>query len=59
MLPSMKAGGWNLGVGLVALAAGLSGQFALPGTTSSTPLVVAGAVLAAFGFFQLWRSRHQ
>jgi hypothetical protein len=55
----MKAGGWNLGVGLVALAAGLSGQFALPGTTSSTPRVVAGAVLAAFGFFQLWRSRHQ
>jgi hypothetical protein len=53
----MKAGIWNLGFGLLAVAAGASGQFALPGTTSPTPLIVLGAVLAAFGVFQLWQSR--
>jgi hypothetical protein len=58
MLPSMKAGGWNLGLGLVAFAAGYSGQFALPGTSGPTPLMIAGGALAAFGFFQLWRTRH-
>jgi hypothetical protein len=53
----MKSGVWNLGFGLVAVAAGLSGRFALIGTNSTTMLVVAGAALAAFGVFQLWRSR--
>jgi len=53
----MKAGIWNLGFGLVAVAAGASGQFVLPGTSSPTPLVVLGALLAAFGVFQLWQSR--
>jgi hypothetical protein len=53
----MKAGYWNLGFGLVAAAAGASGRFALIGTNSSTLLVVAGVALAAFGVFQLWRSR--
>ncbi len=53
----MKSGVWNLGFGLVAVAAGASGQFTLPGTSSGTPLIVAGAVVAALGVFQLWKNR--
>ncbi|HLK37200.1 MAG TPA: hypothetical protein VKU41_10650 [Polyangiaceae bacterium] len=53
----MKSGVWNLGIGLVAIAAGATGQFTLPGTSSSTPLIVAGAVIAVLGVYQLWRSR--
>ncbi len=53
----MKSGMWNLGFGLVAVAAGASGQFVLPGTNSPTPLVAVGAVLAAFGVYQMWRAR--
>lgn len=53
----MKAGVWNLGFGLVAIAAGASGKFALPFTNGPTPLVIAGAAIAALGVFQLWRSR--
>jgi hypothetical protein len=53
----MKSGVWNLGFGLVAIAAGATGKFALLGTSSSTALVVAGALLAAFGVFQLARTR--
>jgi hypothetical protein len=53
----MKSGVWNLGFGLVAVAAGASGQFTLPGTSSPTPLIVAGAVVAALGVFQLWKNR--
>ena len=50
---------WNLGFGLVAVALGASGQFTLFGTGSSTWLVVAGGVLAAFGLVQVVRSRRQ
>jgi hypothetical protein len=57
MLGGMKSGVWNLGFGLVAVAAGASGQFTLPGTSSPTPLIVAGAVVAALGVFQLWKNR--
>jgi hypothetical protein len=53
----MKSGVWNLGFGLVAVAAGASGQFTLLGTSSSTLLIVAGAVVAALGVFQLWKNR--
>jgi hypothetical protein len=56
----MRAGVWNLGFGLVAIAAGASGKFALLGTSGpmgSTLLVVAGAGLAAFGVFQLWKNK--
>jgi hypothetical protein len=53
----MKTGVWNLGFGLVAIAAGASGQFTLLGTSSSTLLMVAGGVVAALGVFQLWRLR--
>ena len=55
----MKSGVWNLGFGLVAVAAGASGQFTLLGTSSSTLLIVAGAVVATFGVFQLWKNRGQ
>jgi hypothetical protein len=57
MLLSMGSGGWNLTLGLVAFAAGASGQFALPGTSSPMPLMVAGGAIALLGAFQLWRSR--
>lgn len=51
----MKSGVWNLGFGLIAVAAGVSGQFRLPGTTSGTPLIVAGVLLAVLGVYQLWK----
>ncbi len=54
---SMRPGTWNLIFGLVAIAFGMSGQFALIGTNSSQLLVAAGAVVALLGVFQLWRSR--
>ncbi len=53
----MKSGVFNLGVGLIAVAAGASGQFTLLGTDSATLLMVAGGAVAAFGVFQLWRNR--
>jgi hypothetical protein len=53
----MKSGVWNLGFGLVAIGAGASGQFRLPLTSSPTPLIVVGAALAAFGVYQLWKSK--
>jgi hypothetical protein len=53
----MKAGVWNLGFGLIAIAAGASGQFTLMGTNSSTLLVGAGVVLTGLGVYQLWRNR--
>ncbi len=56
-LTAMKSGVWNLGFGLVAVGAGLSGQFALPGTSSPIPLIALGAALATFGVYQLWRAR--
>jgi hypothetical protein len=54
---AMKSGVWNLGFGLVAVGAGASGEFALPGTHSPTPLIVVGALLALFGVYQLWKSK--
>jgi hypothetical protein len=53
----MKSGVWNLGFGLVAIAAGASGQFTLLGTNSSSLLMIAGGAIAALGVFQLWRLR--
>lgn len=54
---SMKAGVWNLGFGLIAIAAGASGQYALPGTSNPMYLIIAGVVVAGIGVFQLWRNR--
>lgn len=53
----MKAGIGNLVFGLVAVAAGASGQFAIPFTNSPTALMVAGGALALFGAYQIVRSR--
>ena len=55
----MKSGFWNLGFGLVAIAAGATGQFKLIFTESSTALIAAGAAVAALGVFQLWKNRGQ
>jgi len=57
MLGGMGSGGWNLILGLVAFAAGASGQFALPGTSSPMPLMIAGGAIALLGAFQLWRRK--
>jgi hypothetical protein len=53
----MKAGMWNLGFGIAAVLAGASGRFVLPFTSSPTPLIVAGSLLAVVGLVQLVRSR--
>jgi uncharacterized membrane protein len=48
---------WNVAFGLVAVVAGVSGQFTLLGTSSKNALIVAGGLVAAFGLVQLVRSR--
>jgi hypothetical protein len=53
----MKAGVWNLGFGLIAIAAGASGRYALPGTSNPMFLVGAGVLVAGFGVYQLWRNK--
>jgi hypothetical protein len=55
----MKAGYWNIGLGLAAVGAGASGRFALLGTGSPMWLIIAGGALAAFGVYQLWRDRNK
>ena len=55
----MKSGIWNIAFGVVAIAAGATGRFALPGTETSTPLMIVGALVAAFGVSQLLRARRR
>jgi hypothetical protein len=55
----MGAGIWNIVIGLAAVAAGLSGRFSLIGTNSPVLLVVFGGLLAAYGVFQIVRSKRQ
>jgi|HubBroStandDraft_4_1064222.scaffolds.fasta_scaffold10451_5 hypothetical protein len=57
MLVSMGSGAWNLTLGLVAFAAGASGQFALPFTNGPMPLMIAGGAIALLGAFQLFRRK--
>lgn len=52
----MGVGIFNLVVGLVALVAGLSGEFALIGTDSSEALAGVGGVIAAIGVYQIVKS---
>jgi uncharacterized membrane protein YedE/YeeE len=47
------AGVTNIALGLVAVVAGLSGRFVLPGTSSGSALVVVGAVVVGVGIVQL------
>jgi hypothetical protein len=56
-LGPMKSGVWNLGIGLVGIAAGATGEFRLPFTNSPAPLIVVGALIATLGVYQLWRAR--
>ena len=54
---AVRAGLWNVAFGLVGVVAGATGRFALPGTSTSTPLMVVGGLVAAFGVSQLLRGR--
>jgi hypothetical protein len=53
----MRSGIWNLLFGLVAFAAGYSGQFRLMFTNSSELLMAAGAFVALVGVVQLVRTK--
>jgi hypothetical protein len=53
----MGAGIWNLLFGVAFIVGGLSGRIALIGTQSPGAAVAVGAVMAAWGGWQLWRSR--
>jgi hypothetical protein len=55
----MKSGLWNIAFGLVGVVAGASGRFALPGTNTSTPLMIVGGLVAAFGVSQILRARRR
>jgi len=50
---------WNIVIGLVFVAGGLSGKLALRGTDSGPALAALGAVLAGYGVFQLIQQRKQ
>ncbi len=47
----------NIIIGAVFIIGGISGQLALRGTNSGPALAGLGAVLAAWGIFQLVRAR--
>lgn len=53
-----KTGAWNLAIGLVLMAGGLSKKFTLLGTASWEALVGLGAVIAGLGAYQLYKSRN-
>jgi hypothetical protein len=53
----MKSGVWNIAFGLLGLAAGISGRFALPFTQGPVPLIVVSAGVALLGLAQIARSR--
>jgi hypothetical protein len=46
---------WNLIIGLLMIAAGLSGEFKLMFFDGPAPLLILGAVLAIWGAYQLVR----
>jgi hypothetical protein len=50
---------WSILIGAVFIIGGASGQMALKGTQSGGALAAVGAVLVAFGIFQLVRSSKQ
>jgi hypothetical protein len=53
----MGAGIFNVIIGLLAVAGGLSGRFALIGTQSTGLLVAFGVALAIYGGYQIVRAR--
>lgn len=48
---------WNMIIGLLAIAAGLSGRFTLLFTNSPWALVALGAAIFGYGVFQFVRAR--
>ena len=44
-------------LGTIAIVAGATGRYALPGTETSTPLIIIGGLVAAFGVSQIIRAR--
>ncbi len=48
---------WNIVIGILLIIAGLSGKFALIGTSSSRGLAVFGAVVLVWGIVQVARGR--
>jgi hypothetical protein len=55
----MAMGLFNLILGAVCIAGGLTGKLALFGTNSSMALVVAGGVAAGLGVVQIVRNRRR
>jgi hypothetical protein len=54
----MRPGIFNIVIGLIAVGLGATGKFKLLFTQSSLALMVVGGAIAAFGVFQLLRSRN-
>jgi hypothetical protein len=50
---------WNIIIGIIFIAGGLSGRLALIGTQSGTALAVVGAGLVVWGIVQLARGRQK
>ena len=48
---------FNIVIGVLCIAGGLSGKFSLIGTQSSTALVVAGGVACGLGIWQFFKNR--
>ncbi len=48
---------WNIIIGLVFIAGGLSGQLTLRGTNSGPALAGLGGVLVIWGIYQVAKSR--
>ena len=48
---------WNIIIGILLIAAGLSGRFALIGTGSSKALAAVGAAILVWGIVQVARRR--
>ncbi len=49
----MLSGIINILVGAILIVAGMSGWFVMRGTNTSVPLIVIGALLVAYGLFQM------
>jgi hypothetical protein len=50
---------WNIVIGIVFIAGGLSGQLALIGTNSGEALAVVGAGLVIWGIVQVVQARRE
>jgi hypothetical protein len=48
---------WNIVIGIFFIIGGLSGSMALRGTNSSGALAVVGALILAWGLFQVFAKK--